>query len=282
MCFSPFVHACACVCVCGPVSRAGGGVYVCGCVRVHVHGCVHVVVGTCAYACTRICLCTVWACVCVCAHAWWPESGWVTGTGLCGVGVRSFLGPRGGWRPVMWPGCHAHLGPCRPCRRPYPGLTCAPNSPPHVQGGSSLPLRSGSVVLSSGKLLDLFALLGGSVPAVDTRGSGCCRLGGGRCGVGREGPLRGGPALGRPKGPSSSGAAGRLGAAAPVCSVKVVGVRRPGLTTLALLCPGEATASLSLLTGWAVAMSREQLTPQTGPLLTQSLLQVSCGALCGA
>lgn len=106
--------------------------------------------------------------------------------------------------------------------------------------------------------------------------------GGGRCGVGREGPVRGGPALGRPKGPSSSGAAGRLGAAAPVCSVKVVGVRRPGLTTLALLCPGEPTAHLSLLTGWAVAMSREQLTPQTGPLLTQSLLQASCGALCGA
>lgn len=68
LCVSARLCTRARACVCGPVSRAGGGVYVCSCVRVHVHGCVHVVVGTCAYARARICLCTVWACVCACVR----------------------------------------------------------------------------------------------------------------------------------------------------------------------------------------------------------------------
>lgn len=153
----------ACVCMClfvrvrvqGPVSRAGSCLRACVVACVHVHGSVYM-----AWARVHMCLhAHAPAHVGVCEHVAVARLGHQHWAAWCGTSVPS-SGPVvdgvRSWRPR----CHPRLGLCRPWRCAYPGLTCAPSSLPCVQCGSSLPLRSSSVVFASGKLLDLFAMLG--------------------------------------------------------------------------------------------------------------------------
>lgn len=156
-CVCMHVPVCACACARACESCRQLSACVCGCVCARAWRCVHGV-GTCARVCMRMLLHT-WACVRMCEHVAVARLGHQHWAAWCGTSVPS-SGPVvdgvRSWRP----GCHPRLGPCRPWRRAYPGLTCAPSSLPCVQCGSSLPLRSSSVVFASGKLLDLFAMLG--------------------------------------------------------------------------------------------------------------------------